>query len=137
MSFPDHARPPLADAPERVVFEPFTPEHEAARVALAAHLIAHRRVGEISRYRYAESLGLATDGPRAAYTHRFTSDGDTDVAVTTRHDPDLDDLGGLAPPRSGPFREPDISPDEEARLQALYDRLSAASPSTDATGTSP
>ena len=134
MSFPDHARPPLADAPERVVFGPLTPEREAARVALAAHLITHRRVGEISRYRYAESLGLATDGPRAAYTHRFACAGRTDIAVTTRHDPDVDDLGGLTPPRSGPFREPEISPEEEARLQALYDRLSEAPSRTDAPG---
>lgn len=93
----------LADAPERVVFG-ITPEREAAHANLAALLIHQGRALDVTRHRYAFSLGLATPLPGTTYVHYFRAPMGPDgqpgalVPITTVHTPGLDDLGGLVRP---------------------------------------
>lgn len=98
----------LPDAPERVVFG-LSPEREAAQCGLAARLIGRGRARDVTRHRYAFSVGLAVpaDAPAGTtgYAHYFRAPPGPDgrpgslVPVTTRHTPGLDDLGGLVRPR--------------------------------------
>ncbi|PAP74217.1 hypothetical protein [Rubrivirga marina] len=88
----------LPDAPERVVFD-LSPEREAAQCRLAALLIGLGRALDVTRHRYAFSVGLATPASAppgtTAYAHYFRAPDGALVPVTTRHTPGLDDLGGL------------------------------------------
>ncbi|GAB5550160.1 MAG: hypothetical protein SangKO_099200 [Sandaracinaceae bacterium] len=98
MSLPS---PLLPEAPNRIVFDRFTPEAEAAHGHLAALLIGAGDPLGVTRHRYAYSLGIDSPAPTTRYVHYFTSllgpDGQTGalVPVTTSHTPGLDDLGGL------------------------------------------
>lgn len=94
----------LPDAPPFVVFG-ITLEREAAQAHLAALLIGQGRALDVTRHRYAFSLGLATGGDGAsdgatAYVHYFEDPEGALVPVTTAHSPGVDDLGGLVRPTS-------------------------------------
>ena len=98
MSLPS---PLLPEAPDRIVFDRFSPEVEAAHCHLAALLIGAGDPLGITQHRYAFSLGIASATPITRYVHYFWppqgSDGEarTLVPVTTTHTPGVDDLGGL------------------------------------------
>ena len=83
--------------PDRVVFDWRSPEWEAAKCALAAHLIDADRFGDVTRHRYAFSLALPVPAPRTAYVHYFHAPlpDQALVPVRTVHTPGVDDLGGL------------------------------------------
>ena len=90
----------LPDAPERIVFG-ITPEREAAQCHLAARLASEGRILDVTRHRYAFSLGLAVAVGESevhkstAYAHYFRTPEGALLPVTTRHTPGVDDLGGL------------------------------------------
>ena len=93
----------LPEAPDRIVFDRFTPEAEAAHCHLAALFIGVGDPLGVTRHRYAYSLGLASPTPTTRYVHYFSprsgQDGDIGalVPVTTTHTPGVDDLDGLVP----------------------------------------
>lgn len=89
----------LLEAPPFVVFG-LSPEREAAQCHLAARLIrAGHTILDVTAYRYAFSLGLASgDDTATAYLHYFEAPSGALVSVTTRHTPGHDDLGGLIRP---------------------------------------
>ena len=95
-----HRRPLLPQAPDRLVFDRFTPEAEAAHCHLAALLIHAGDPLSITRHRYAFSLGLASPTPATRYVHYFRAPAGPDgepgalVPVSTTHTPGVDDLGG-------------------------------------------
>ena len=98
MSLPS---PLLPEAPDRVVFDRFSPEAEAAHGHLAALLIGAGDPLGITQHRYAFSLGIASVTPTTRYVHYFRAllgpNGGPGalVPVTTTHTPGVDDLGGL------------------------------------------
>ena len=87
----------LPDAPAFIVFG-LTPEREAAHAHLAALLIGQGRVLDVTRHRYAFSVGLASDDDETAYAHYFEAPDGHLLPVTTRHTPGVYDLGGLVRP---------------------------------------
>ena len=87
--------PILPEAPDRIVFDRFAPEAEAAHCHLAARFIGAGDPLGVTRHRYVVSLGIASPTPTTRYVHYFSAPGGALVTVTTTHTPGVDDLGGL------------------------------------------